>query len=196
MKNLFEYIQESDKEYKWRIKFAIPVDSDMLDRVEKLLAKFDVKKVSPIKKTILQGRPLDFVDIGPSEIYMTDVVCGLPCTREAVRETLAHGLEINISKLVVRGEHEPLETDREVGEPDDKKKPLLGSDYEKTPDPKLVYGDEYNQKLVKDNLGRFKFDIAGKEPTTKDKGPVYGTGKSDSPLANTKSPMKKHPTKV
>lgn len=196
MKNLFEYIQEANKEYKWRVKFAVPVDGEMLDKAERLLAKFDVKKVSPIKKTILQGRPLDFVDAGPSEIYITDVVCGLPCNREAIRELLSNGLNVHVSKIVVRSEHEPLETDREVGEPVDKDKPLLGSDYDKTPDPALVYGDKYNQKLVQDNLGRFKFEVAGKESTTKDKGPVYGADTSHSPFANKTSTLKKHPTKV
>lgn len=102
MKKLFEYIQESEKEYNWRIKFAVMITPEQLDKMEQLLARFDVKSVGPIKKTILQGRALDFPEMGPTEIYMTDVVCSLPCTREQVREVLSRGMHIPNSMIVVR----------------------------------------------------------------------------------------------
>ena len=195
MKKLFEYIQESEKEYKWRVKFAVMVTPEMLDKVEKILAKFDVKKVSPIKKTILQGRALDFPELGPTEIYMTDVVCNLPCTRESVREVLSRGLQLPNSMIVVRSEHEPLETDREPQEPMNKDKPLLGTDYPASPDSKDVYGTEYNKALVKKSQSKFKFEVAGGSIAEKS-GPDYGEHKSDSPLANKMSPLKKLPKKV
>ena len=195
MKNLFEYIQESEKEYKWRVKFAVMVTPEMLDKVERLLAKFDVKSVGSVKKTILQGRALDFAELGPTEVYTTDVVCSLPCTREQVREVLSLGLQIPNSMVVVRSEHEPLETDREPKEPMDKDKPLLGTDYPRSADSKDVYGTEYNKKLVKDSKSKFKFEVAGKEQTTAS-GPDYGEKKSNSPLANKLSPLKKLPKKI
>ena len=55
MKTLLEYIQEQQKEYKFRLKFAVPVSSEMHDKLESALAKFEVKKVGKPKKTILQG---------------------------------------------------------------------------------------------------------------------------------------------
>lgn len=185
MKNLFEYVEEAKKEYRWRLKFVVPVSSEMLNKIESLLAKFDVKSVGEPKKTILQGRPLDFAEYGPSEIYMVDAVCEMPATREAIREVLASGLKINLSQVVVRNPDEPLETDRVVAEPDSDTKPLLGSDYEKTPDPKEVFGDEYNQKMVKDHKSPFSFEVAGKEKTAKDSGPVYTSG-NFSPLGSKK----------
>jgi hypothetical protein len=189
MKNLFEYVNEVKKEYQWKLKFIVPVTAEMVDKIESLLAKFDVKKVSQPKKTILQGRPLDFADAGPSEVYMMDVVCEMPGTREAIREVLASGLKLNLSQVVVRSPNEPLETDREQAEPKDDAKPLLGSDYEKTEDPKKVYGDEYNQKMVKDYKSPFSFEVAGKEKTTKDPGPAYTSG-NFSPLGS-KKPQRK-----
>jgi len=199
MKNLFEYIQEVDKEYNWRIKFAVPVTAEMLDKVEELLARFGVKKVGPVKKTIMQARPLDFADIGPCEIYITDVVCQLPATREAVRERIARGLGITNDVVIVRSPDEPLELEHEGKEPESEKKeePLLTSDYPKTEEPTKFYGDVYNQDLVKKSKGPFKYEVAGKEPTAKDAGPVYGTKDKDSPMGNKAIfPKKKHLDKV
>lgn len=191
MKKLFEYLQEVDKEYSWRLKFAKPVSDDDMAKIESLLARYDVKKVSEAKKTIIQGRAMDFADLGPTEVYMVDAVCGLPATREAIREVLAKGLGIPMNLIVVRTEDEPLETDR--AEKEVSKEPLLTSDYEKTEQAK-VYGSEYNQKLVDDNKGTFTYEVAGKEKTTKSS-PVYDEGKSPSPLTKVKS-MGKHPKKI
>ena len=185
MKNLFEYVQEAKKEYKWRVKFAVPVSSDMTDKMEGLLTRFDVKSVSQPKKTIIQGRPLDFADAGPSEIYIVDLVCEMPTTREAVRELLASGLKIHMSQIVVRDPSEPLETDREEKEKDENAKTLLGSDYEKTEPGSKYYGDDYNRKLVKDHKSPFKFEVAGKEKTVKNSGPEYTSGNS-SPIGSVK----------
>jgi hypothetical protein len=184
MKKLFEYIEEAEKEYTFRIKFAVPVDADMQDKMESLLAKFDVKKVGTVKKTILQGRALDFADIGPTEVYMVDVVLGLPAARESIRDVLANGLKITMNKVIVRTPEEPLETDREEKELSGKA--VLGTDYEKTEDGKKYYGDEYNQELVKKNKSEFKYEIAGGKPKA-DAGPVYGS-KNMSPLGNKSRP--------
>jgi len=196
MKNLFEYIQDVDKEYTWRIKFAVPVTSEMLDKVEQLLARFAVKKVGPIKKTILQARPLDFSDIGPTEIYITDVICQQPTTREAIRDRLARGLGISNDLVVVRSPEEPLETDRDEHK-EENKEPLLTSEYPKTKPGSDVYGTDYNKKLVQDSSGAFKYEVAGKEATAKDAGPVYDTKDKDSPMGNKAIfPKKKHLNKV
>lgn len=186
MKNLFEYVEEVKKEYRWRLKFALPVTAEMVDKIESLLAKYDVKSVGQPKKTILQGRPMDFADFGPSEIYMMDVVCEMPATREALREVLASGLKINLSQVVVRNPDEPLETDRDDKKLDPEAKPLLGSDYEKSEDPKKFYGDEYNQKMLKAHKSPFSFEVAGKEKTAKNTGPEYESG-NFSPLGGKKT---------
>lgn len=185
MKTLFEYVQEADKEYKFRIRFAAPISSEMQDKMESLLAKFDVKKVSDAKKTIIQGRPVDFANIGPTEIYIVDTVLGLPATREAIRQVLSDGLRLSIDRISVRTPDEPLETDREEKEPSGKA--VLGTDYEKTESGDKYYGDKYNQELVKKHKSEFKYEIAGDKPKA-DAGPVYDANKSMSPLGNKARP--------
>ena len=128
MKTLLEYIEAQQKEYKFRLKFATPVDSDMHKKLESALAKFEATKVSKPKKTIIQGRQLDFPDAGPGESYIVDAVFAYPTTREAVRDTAATALRISPSLLVVRSSEEPLETDRELTQPTGKA--LLTAEYE------------------------------------------------------------------
>lgn len=191
MKTLFEYVQEAEKEYNFRIKFAVPVTSEMMNKMETLLAKFDAKKVGEAKKTIMQGRALDFANLGPTEVYIVDVVLGLPATREAIRDVLANGLKVSNDKIVVRTPEEPLETDRE--EKEKSEKALLLSDYEKTESGDKFFGDKYNQELVKKHKSDFTFEIAGGKPTA-DPGPDYGTKTSKSPISGGKN--EKHPKKV
>lgn len=185
MKTLFEYVQEAEKEYKFRIRFAVPISSEMQDKIESLMAKFDVKKVSDAKKTIIQGRPLDFAAIGPTEVFIVDTVLGLPATREAIRQVLSDGLRMSIDRISVRTPEEPMETDREEKEPSGKA--VLGTDYEKTEPGDKYYGDKYNQELVKNHKSEFKYEIAGGKPKA-DAGPLYDSAKSPSPMANKARP--------
>lgn len=190
MKTLFEYVQEAEKEYNFRIKFAVPVTSEMVTKMENLLAKFDVKKISDAKKTIMQGRALDFANSGPTEVYILDAVMGLPATREAIRDVLANGLKVSLDKIVVRTPEEPLETDREENKPAEKA--LLLSDYEKTEPGDKFFGDKYNQELIKNHKSDFTFEIAGGKPKA-DAGPDYGKD-SKSPISGGRTD--KHPKKV
>lgn len=68
-----------------------------------------------------------------------------------------------------------------------KDKPLLGTDYPKSPDSKEVFGTDYNKKLVEKSKSKFKFEIAGGD-TAKKSGPDYGETKSDSPLSKGPKP--------
>lgn len=182
MKTLFEYVEEADKEYNFRVRFAVPVSTEMHSKMETVLSKFDVKKVGTLKKTIIQGRAFDFPELGPTEIFMADIVTSLPATREAIRQALSDGLRVAISKISVRTPDEPLETDRE--EKEESKKVLLDSDYEKTEPGTKYYGDKYNQDMVKNHKSEFKYEVAGGLPKA-DPGPVYDNGKSSSPLSST-----------
>lgn len=188
MKKLFEYIEAAAKDYDYRIKFAVPVDSDMQDKMEQILAKFDVKKVGTVKKTILQGKAMDFADIGPTEVYIVDVVLGLPTSRESIRNVLANGLRLTMNKIIVRTPNEPLETDREVLEPS--KDPLLTSEYEKTEAADKFYGDKYNQELLKKHKSEFTYEVAGAKPKA-DPGPDYSATEKMSPLGNRTRPKLK-----
>ena len=182
MKTLLEYIQEQQKEYKFRLKFAVPVSSEMHDKLESALAKFEVKKVGKPKKTILQGRPMDFAAAGPGEIYIVDIVTEYPATREALADTVANALRISASQVVVRTEEEPLETDRADKKVSDKA--LLQSEYEKSDNGDLHSNDTL-EKQHKEHKSQ-EFEFAAKSDA-KDSGPDFSDTKSLSPVGSTKA---------
>lgn len=183
MKTLLEYLEAQKKEYKFRLKFAVEVTSEMQDKLEAALGKFEVKKVGNPKKTIIQGRQLDFPDAGPGETYIVDVVCEYPATREAIRDTVANALRINQGKLVVRTEDEPLETSRET-ESEPSGEALLTKEYEKTKAP-----DVHSNKALKkahDEHESKEFEYAAKSDVKADPGPEFESPASKSPIGSAK----------
>ena len=182
MKTLLEYLEMQQKEYKFRLKFAVPVTSEMHDKLEAALGKFEVKKVSNPKKTIIQGRQLDFPDAGPGESYIVDIVCEYPATREAIRDTVARALQITMNQLVVRTEDEPLETDRTVSEPSGEA--LLTKEYEKTKAPD-VHSNKALEKAHDEHESK-EFEYAAKSETKADPGPEFESPKTLSPVGSTK----------
>jgi len=185
MKTLLEYLEAQKKEFKFRLKFAVPITPDMHDKLEVALSKFEVKKVGKAKKTIIQGRQLDFPDQGPGEGYIIDVVCEYPATREIIRDTVASALRLHASQVVVRTEDEPLETDRTVTQPSGEA--LLTQEYEKT---EKV---DANADLVaahKEHKSK-KFDFAAKSEVKASSGPDFTSVKSASPMGSTKAKLPK-----
>lgn len=187
MKTLLEYIEAQQKEYKFRLKFATPVDSDMHKKLESALAKFEATKVSKPKKTIIQGRQLDFPDAGPGESYIVDAVFAYPTTREAVRDTAAVALRISPSLLVVRSSEEPLETDRALTQPTGKA--LLTAEYED-----LKAEDNYSNKAREKEFKEhdsMEFEYEAKSDVKANPGPEFTDKASTSPIGSTKVKMPK-----
>lgn len=183
MKTLLEYLEAQKTEYKFRLKFAVEVTSDMQDKLEAALGKFEVKKVGNPKKTIISGRQLDFPNEGPGETYIVDLVCEYPATRETIRDTVAQALRISPSKIVVRTDAEPLEQDRAV-ESEPSGEALLTKEYEKTKTP-----DVHSNKALKKAHGEHKskeFEYAAKSDTKANPGPEFESPSSASPVGSTK----------
>jgi hypothetical protein len=184
MKTLLEYLQQQKKQYKFRLKFSVPVTDEMVEKLETSLAKFEVLKVSNPKKTIIQGRPKDFVAAAPGEIYIVDAEFEYPATREAIADAVVNGLRIHASQIVVRTEDEPLETDREESEKSGKA--LLASEYEKFSNGELHSNDTL-EKQHKEHESQ-EFEYAADSDVKPDAGPDFGTTDSaKSPMGSTKN---------
>ena len=183
MKTLLEYLEMQQKEYKFRLKFAVPVTSEMQDKLEAALGKFEVKKVGNPKKTIIQGRQLDFPDYGPGETYIVDVVCEYPATREVIRGTVANALRVSPGAVVVRTDEEPLEQDRQT-ESEPSGEALLTKEYEKTKAPD-VHSNKALEKAHKEHTSQ-EFEYAAKSDVKADPGPEFSSDKALSPVGSTK----------
>ncbi|NJO62839.1 MAG: hypothetical protein HC836_32830 [Richelia sp. RM2_1_2] len=111
MKTFLEHLFESDKEYHFRIKTIVPLDDAMLDRVERVLRKYELRDFKGPTKTIFQDHPLDFSDISAAEVFIIDVVIGVPQSSYILQQELRDALSISEKFIVVRGDNEPLEVE-------------------------------------------------------------------------------------
>ena len=153
---------EAEKQYEYKIKIAIPaIDDDQLDAIEQILARFDLVSMSAPKKTVFQSRPMDFDETVKGEINIITAKTRLPISTETVRDHIARKTGVSINYVQVRGENDPLEElidmdvlDVKVGLSDGKDALLNTEDKASSFDTKTVYGSEYNDKLVKDEISK------------------------------------------
>ncbi|MNK33327.1 hypothetical protein D3C87_518070 [compost metagenome] len=156
MKNFYEYLSSVKREYRYKIKLAVAVDDAVLDKIEKVLKRYDVLEISKPKKSILQRNEIDFPDAGPVETWTINIVTERPLVAQSLTNDLKKGLNVAEVFIRVRGENEPVAVEgRFVDEihgvldeaGDSEPATLLGND--EVVEPQIVaYGDDYNQSLL------------------------------------------------
>src|ERR1700691_306970 len=154
MKNLYQYLSESIKEYSYRIRLAVPVDDFYINLIKNILVKYDLVSIKQ-SQTIMQFCPLDFPSLQMGEVHIVDIVTHIPICTAILQQEIRGILNIPVEYLVVRGLNEPLELETDsLNNPiiKDINDPLLNTS-PKYPDAEpslkdVPYGDVYNQKLL------------------------------------------------
>lgn len=160
--SLQQYITESEKQYYLRLKTIVPIDDDVMSRIEQALAKYNPLEISRPAKTILQRTPLDFPNVEAAEVYMIDMVLGLPAAPHVIRADMRKVLNAPENYVFVRdcnewGEIETMRlnalTDIEL---EAERRGLLPAallgvpDYDEAEehDNTSLYGTDYNDALI------------------------------------------------
>jgi hypothetical protein len=196
-----KYIAESEKRYRLRIKTVVPLNDELVSKIENVIAKYDPIEIERATKTIIQRHPLDFKNVENAEVWIIDVVFALPASPVDVREAVRKALDAPETFVVVRTINEPMEIqtaylnavtdiEKEAAERNLSPASLLSTDpeyheYDEV-DANTLAGNEYNsaflyhlaqvQKERKDM--RVKIDPAStlfnwmKMPNRKDQEPV------------------------
>jgi hypothetical protein len=159
MKTLKQYLAESTKEYKYKVKILGEVTDDMMVTIENELKKFDLKTISAPTKTIFQKQPLDFDEGVSGEVNIASFTTGLPLSIDTVRDRIAHNLGMPERYLKIRTENDPLEhdlvdnnidTELVIGEsnPEDA---ALNNEYPADEhDVSDYHGNEFNTKFIEE----------------------------------------------
>lgn len=165
-KSFRNYLKETTREYRLRIKTVAPFDPDRMAVVERLLAKYHLVEIDGPHRTIVQDKPLDFVNLGPAEVWITDIVTAVPVASFVLQRELMAGLGLAEQDILVRSDDDPVETEIERRQAmraiDDEadarnltKLPILNSDpayndYDHVwGDKAPVFGDAYNTEFLK-----------------------------------------------
>ena len=148
-----DYLNESIKEYNYRVKTILPLDNDAMDKMESILRKYDLQDVSSARKTPLQEHPLEFYNERNKEVYIVDVVLGMPISSFVLRSELQDVLNTYEHAIVVRAENDPIELETQnINDKDDNYETKLSTDSEYNKNEQVdedpSYGDEFNQKFL------------------------------------------------
>lgn len=181
-KNFYQYLAESRKSYKYRLRTVVELNDDSLKIIENVLDNYDPISISEITKTILQEAPLDFPNFSMVEVYILDIVTAVPVSDYILQEKLRAALNIPESAMNLRMFNDPteLETMRldDYSNWDDVKEPMLSTDvnyheYNYDADKEPAYGDEYNKKFLA-YLAAVKRDRAEVDATVQPENEVKG----------------------
>ncbi len=191
MPTLLEYINQLQREHRYRIKMVFAPSERQLESIERHMKKYDALEVGRPEKLMLQSMPPDFPQYGGHEIVLVDVVTRIPVSPSMLEAELRGLL------MVPEGTLRAFSHDDPVVQQDDAKESneyevKVGADYsDKEANPVKadeVAGDAYVENVLKDAAkdDRRKVVLA-KETDAKASGPVLNDKSSSaSPLTKVK----------
>lgn len=164
MKTLNDYLMESARTHEFRLKTAIELSDAQLDSLEKHLRKYEAFDIGTPKRTILQSAPLDFHNIGATEVYIMDFKTSLPMSPAILVNELVQKLGISERDIRVRNKLEPAEQEdaASMEEPAEGETDalLLDAEYSEAENHKAedYYGDKFNTKFL-DELNKARKEL-------------------------------------
>jgi len=116
MKSLKEFLTESKKTYKFKIRAAGELPEGFVDRLETALNKYEVVSFSKGKTTPITERPLDFPQLANCEVTTFDAEVSYPATSHVLESYLTLNMDYPACHLKVRGENDETEKYQEEKE--------------------------------------------------------------------------------
>ena len=155
MSTLKHYLNESAKEYDFRIKIAGDIADDFATRMETALQKYDIKKLSAGKKTPIQEHPLDFPQLKNIQVNIFDLTTNYPVSAHALKEYVADYMRLSPAMVVVKKPGEPSEEyQADMNKTSEYKNMLNTIEMGSASDVKAeeMFGDKANMSLLKELL--------------------------------------------
>lgn len=151
-KTLADYLLMKQNPYKYKIKFAYPLEEHHFDRIGSILDKYELVSINNINRLPYQKNPLDFPTVDASEIYLIEVETLIPMSEHALRYELKKATKIHEDFISIRNENNPYNKYEEDMIKFQEKKyvtKLEDPNYESDGvEDQNLYGDEYNKEMV------------------------------------------------
>jgi hypothetical protein len=109
MKNFKDFLTESKKTYKFKIRVAGELPEGFEKQLKINLEKFDLVSLSAGKRTPIAEKPLDFPQLQNMEVTHFEAEVNYPTTSHQLEHYLVDNCVITHSHIVVRGENDPIE---------------------------------------------------------------------------------------
>lgn len=156
MKSFTQYLMESKKTWKFKIKTIHELTDEQCDRIEKHLMKYDSNGLGAVKKTILQSAPKDFPQHRGYEVFTYEFETNLVAVSSQIQNDLRSMLGLTSNIFKIRGEHEPDHNDEEEtkSEQDEETTDIDSEDF---------HGEKHVNGFIKDLLDLRKEKEKGDE---------------------------------
>lgn len=152
MPTLLEYINQLQREHRYRIKMVFTPSERQLESIERHMKKYDALEVGRPEKLMLQALPPDFPQYGGHEIVMIDAITRLPVSPAMLEAELRGLLMVPEGTLRAFGHDELATRDRAPADAAEYTA-KVGADYAKNEANPVkaedVAGDAYVEKIVK-----------------------------------------------
>lgn len=109
MKNFLQHLSESQKTYEFKIKIANIDPTESMDRLETALDAYGLESISKPKRLPISTKSLDFSNLGPTEVYLIDVVLTYPVNDEQLRQLVGERWGVPLANIVVVPKNHPEE---------------------------------------------------------------------------------------
>ena len=119
------YLVESKKTYAYKVGLAGDLPEGAVDRLETVMQKFKVSKMSKGKKTPIQERPLDFPNLQNTRATYFDVETEYPTTPQVLEQYLQDTMGMDPYHVIVRDPNAPQEQEQEKSAGDSRVMELL-----------------------------------------------------------------------
>lgn len=150
MKSFTQYLQESKKTWKFKIKTVHGLTDEQSDRIDRHLVKYNSAGLSASKKTMLQSAPVDFPTYKGYEVFSYEFETAIPVSSHQLRNEIQTMLALPDGSFKVKGEHEI----DEPAEQKDVKSVLEDGEYSEAEKVNVddYYGEKYKTKFVQELL--------------------------------------------
>ncbi len=170
MKRFSEYLAESTRNYSYIVKLAFKPTEEMMNKIEQVLAKYDLVSITNVKSLPIKKMDQDFPNIKNPETYSFNIEVSYPAPAHFIKHTIS-SLGLAMEEVCVLSgspdgslyfpnsqpsHSESMNKEEEDIEKNTSETPLLQKNYDPQDNAVISgenYGDSYNDKLVKNSIG-------------------------------------------
>lgn len=191
MKHFREYLAESERVYKYRIKFIGDAPDDFVSELNKKLDQFDPVKIGDVKETPVLPRSTDFPKFPNEKVTMYDVEFRYPAIEPQIKQ-LAQLMGFDPNRIVMlTSDHCDGVVDELERTESENKDLLTDTDYpadtQEQKDLIADYSAPYGEHQVLRNQYRSDFTVAGGKTAAATTTNDYKLG-TQSPMSKIKLP--------
>jgi hypothetical protein len=184
MRAFTEYLTESAKQYMFRVRIAVDVDEDLIEKLKNALDKFDVDSVSEPKRLPITQKTLGFDHLNYPEINVIDVVTNYPCSPIEL-QAVFNSIGIPGGMVMVTTANQEVlvaPIDSEAGEG----KAILDKDLPNQTYPQILA--DLEQAIAKKNETPYQYAYSAKKTSSGKTSNDFPQGKN-SPIGTTKNKL-------